>query len=155
MNLRALLFPVPALLSLYACATAGTDDGDDDSNKPLPVADASSDANTGRKDSGPASPPRDSGASSSSGGSSSGGSSSGGSSSSSSGSNNNGQAAKCPGELSAMLIAAGSGFPGLSEVASCDECMAAEPGCCAQTCLGPLCSKTYCWDGLGDLPQGP
>ncbi len=127
----AAVFPLPIVLALYACA-AGSD-ADLDENEVISTSDASADdaATTVRKDSGPASPPKDSGASSSgdagkdSGpGSSSGGSSSGGSSSSSGG------GSSAPTCSAGQLIDIGISGINPTQADSCSECLGTGNRCC-------------------------
>lgn len=124
------VFPLPVVLALYACA-AGSD-ADLDDNEVISTSDASTDdaATTVRKDSGPASPPKDSGASSSGDAgkdsgtsSSSGGSSSGGSSSSGGGSS-------APTCSAGQLIDIGISGISPTQAESCSECPGSGNRCC-------------------------
>ena len=135
----AVVLPFPIVLALYACATGS--DGGLDETPVISSKDAGNDAaTTTRKDSGPASPPKDSGASSSSGdaghdaghSSSSGGSSGGSSSGSSSG--NNGGVEACS---QAEVIAAGISGVQPTQAASCDECPSGS--CCVDGSIFAFC----------------
>ena len=151
------VLPFPILLSLYACASSGVEE-EELGNKPVGTIDAGEDAAAPRKDSGPATPPKDSGTGSSSGdaGRDSGTSSSSGGSCSSSGGYNGTGAPQCDGFLKAILVGAdllgggGAGFA--TPVASCNNC---DPGGGLNCCYS-LTGQDFCVDiegATGGIPM--
>ena len=150
------VLPFPILLSLYACASSGVEE-EELGNKPVGALDAGEDAAAPRKDSGPATPAKDSGTGSSSGDA---GRDSGTSSSSSSGSssgNTNGAAPACSSSLElaiGLLNLAGGGGGGIAvEVDSCGDC---DPGTTGVNCCYNDGGQNYCIDidalGGGGFP---
>lgn len=150
----AVFVPLLVISGLYACATGTTDIGDGEPEVATP-RDSGSDATTTRSDGGSAAPAKDGGTSSSGDAGRDGGGSSSGGSSSSSSSSGGGGAAACDSTLNVfvgglILASEGSLPPGVTEIDSCDECNAAEPGCCATFSIVP--QGTYCYDPLGGAP---